>query len=113
MLKLEGEGWKLNYFFDVKDVKKTRMGWDSLADSKYRVYCTLCGISMNEGKTWEYGMAQNSTKDQFVKKIGMVLSFSRALSNLVKDRNLRKEIFRKFWEKHGKRLYGKKIARVV
>ncbi|MCX8008179.1 MAG: hypothetical protein N3A54_00585 [Patescibacteria group bacterium] len=60
-----------------------------------------------------FSIAINSSDDPWVRKVGMIKSFSRALRREVEDRSLRKLIFREFWRVHGRRIYKNKVARMV
>lgn len=86
---------------------------------RHRRYQTLCYMTVDrESKTrfrdWPFvGFSVNSTNDQWVRRIGIIKSFSRALQSVVRDRALRKKIFNEFWKIHGVRITGNKLARVM
>lgn len=76
--------------------------------------CKMIIQNRNTGTEFvTYGKTLTSPKDNFVRKIGMINSFSRALNNAIQDRNVRREIFREFWRNHGRKINGDKWARVV
>lgn len=105
------------------DIYYTFMKVDLMADlnlvnfnPKNRIYATVCSMSFDRNvpiEQWDYAVAINSENDQYVKKIGMILSFSRVLKKLVHDKNLRKAFFNEFWNKHGRRIKGGKVARIA